>query len=283
MGRTAPGLRLRKARVYDSHARWGEAAYGHPGSQGCEGLADTAGAHALQCRRLHLGQAEDARCGAVGAARVGRRRVHPGRPGYSRQVRLGGRLRDDATADRAAESDENRRHDRCLGHDRLAREERARVEWARRYDRLVVRRVDSDDGTAWTAPGTEGGGAGEPDDRRLDGGRLVPLRRVPADEPGLFHSAVYPAGRWQHRAAARRGRLSELSACGNGGPLGRGEWPKAVAVVESAIGASGLRRLLAVTGAGQTGCGEAREYSDAVAAGIVGPGGYVRCGARVGS
>ncbi len=37
------------------------------------------------------------------AARMGRRRLHPRLPGHSRQVRLGGRLRDDPPADRPAQ------------------------------------------------------------------------------------------------------------------------------------------------------------------------------------
>src|ERR1700733_1404922 len=58
--------------------------------------------------------------------------------------------------------------------------------------------VDGNNGIAWTASSAEGDRAGEPDDRRLDGGRLVPLRRVPASEPGLFYRAVEPSRRGQH-------------------------------------------------------------------------------------
>ena len=56
-------------------------------------------------------------------------------------------------------------------------------------------------------PRNESCGAGEPDDRRLDGRRLVPLRRIPAGEPGLLHRANRRARRGQRRAAPGRRRL----------------------------------------------------------------------------
>ena len=53
-----------------------------------------------------------------------------------------------------------------------------------------------------SAPGVEGGGADEPDGRRLDGRRLVPLRRVPADELRLLHRPDDRARRGRARSRA---------------------------------------------------------------------------------
>ena len=63
-------------------------------------------------------------------------RVYPGR---ARQVRLRGRVRDDAPAARAAQPHRRRSLHRRLRHHRLAGEERARVQRPGRHDRLLVR------------------------------------------------------------------------------------------------------------------------------------------------
>ena len=69
--------------------------------------------------------------------------------------------------------------DRYLGHDRVAGEERARVERPRRHDGLLVRGLHDGDGADRSASGAQGGGAAGTGDRRMDGRRLVSLRRVP--------------------------------------------------------------------------------------------------------
>ena len=76
---------------------------------------------------------------------------------------------------------------RRVRHHRLAREERARIERARRHARQLLRRLHRRHGAGESASGAEGGGAREPDGGRLDGRRLVPLRRVPPVEPRLLH------------------------------------------------------------------------------------------------
>ena len=108
-----------------------------------------------------------------------RGRLHPRRPGRARQVRLGGRLRHEPAPPRAAEPDARRPRHRHVRHDRLAREERPRVQRQGRDPRHLLRRVHAADGAHQSAPGAQGLGPDEPDGRRLDGRRLVPQRRVP--------------------------------------------------------------------------------------------------------
>ena len=85
-----------------------------------------------------------------------RGRIHPGRPGHSRQVRLRGRLRDEPPDPRAPESDARRSRDRHLRHDRLAREERPGEQRQGRHPRHLVRRLPAADGADQSAPGAEG-------------------------------------------------------------------------------------------------------------------------------
>ena len=84
------------------------------------------------------------------------RRLHPGRPGRSGKVRLGRRLRDEPAASRPAEPDAGRSLDRHLGHDRLAREKRSRVERPRGHHRDFLRRVYAAHGARQAAPRAEG-------------------------------------------------------------------------------------------------------------------------------
>src|SRR3984885_15429451 len=151
---------------------------------------------------------------------MGRRRLHHRGPGHSREVWFGGGLRDDAAADWSAQSNEDRRRNGCLRHGRLAGEERSRVERTSGHDWIVVRWLDRDDGAAWAEPCDEGCGTREPNDRWLDGRRLVPLRRISTGEPGLLHPAIEQTRGRQQRAAAGRRRLQELFRCWDGGPLG---------------------------------------------------------------
>ncbi len=75
-----------------------------------------------------------------------RGRLHPRRAGRARQVRLGGRLRDEPPAARAAEPDRRRSRHRHLRHDRLAGEERPREQRQGRHPRHLVRRLPAADG-----------------------------------------------------------------------------------------------------------------------------------------
>ncbi len=109
----------------------------------------------------------------------GRGRLHHRVPGRARKIRLRRRLRDDAAAARAAQPDRHRPRDRHLRHDRLAGEERAREQRARRHDRRFLRGLHDADVDGAPAPGAQGRRAVRADGRRLDGRRLVPQRRLP--------------------------------------------------------------------------------------------------------
>jgi predicted acyl esterase len=91
---------------------------------------------------------------------------------------------------------------RHLGHDRLAREERARVERQGRHPRHLVRRLPAADGAREPAPGAQGLGADEPDGGRLDGRRLVPQRRLPA-AGALLHLRAAGDARERPRSGGR--------------------------------------------------------------------------------
>ena len=97
------------------------------------------------------------------------RGLHPRVPGRARQVRLGGRLRHDAPAARAAQRHPHRSLHRRLRHDRLAGEERAGVQRQRRHDRLLLRGLHGAHGAHQPAPGAQGGRADVPHGRWLEG------------------------------------------------------------------------------------------------------------------
>ncbi len=63
-------------------------------------------------------------------------------------------------APRPAEREQGRSFDRRVRHDRLAREERARIQRPGRDDRQLVRRLHGGDGARPSASGAEGGRAG---------------------------------------------------------------------------------------------------------------------------
>jgi hypothetical protein len=75
------------------------------------------------------------------------------------------------------------------------------VERTRGHDRLFVRGLYGCDGAFGPASGAEGRRAGEPHGGWLDGRRLVPLRRVPADQPRL-HPGTDRAKRRGRRSAS---------------------------------------------------------------------------------
>ena len=87
----------------------------------------------------------------------------------------------------------------------MAGEERARVERPRRHDGLVVRRLHDRDGVARSASGAQGGSAAGSGDRRVDGRRLVPLRRIPQHDARL-HSHADRAARGGRDHAQQRVR-----------------------------------------------------------------------------
>ena len=160
---------------------------------------------------------------AAGRRGIRRRRLHPRLPGRARQVQIGRRLRDDAPGSRAAESDGDGPRDRRLRHDRLAGEEYAGIERTRGHDRLFLRRLHGGDGAARSASRAQGRGAGEPDGGRLDGRRLVPLRRFSANQFRLHHRADdatrMRASRWRAmpttttRPSGARGRRALTRGC----------------------------------------------------------------------
>ena len=84
-----------------------------------------------------------------------------------------------------AEPDARRSRDRHVGHHRLAGEERPGEQRQGRHPGDLVRRLPAADGARRSAPGAQGVGADEPDGRRLDRRRLVPLRRLPPDQREL--------------------------------------------------------------------------------------------------
>ena len=165
---------------------------------------------------------------AAGRRSVRRRRLHPRLPGRARQVRLGRRLRDHPAAARAAEPDADRSLDRRLRHHRLAGEERARVERPRRHDGQFLRGLHRGDGAREPAPGAESRGADEPDGRRLDGRRLVPLRRVSPAQPRLHRRPDVGARRRRGHAARRIRRLRDVPAGRIGRRVREGARPRSV-------------------------------------------------------
>ncbi len=170
----------------DPDARRRPAPHRHPDPQGREGRADPPDAHALRRRRADEPRAEHAPGFRAGRVRQRGRdhhrgRLHPGRSGRARQARLRGRLRDEPSAPRTAQPDRGRPRHRHLRHDRLAREERARVERQGRHPRHLLRRLPPADGARQSPSRPEVLRPDEPDGRRLDGRRLVPQRRLPAD------------------------------------------------------------------------------------------------------
>ena len=81
--------------------------------------------HALQRRRPRRAQriAAHARRAAAGRRRLRQSRIHPRLSGCARQVRIGGRVRHDASAHRPAQPQRPQRHHRRVRHHRLAGEE----------------------------------------------------------------------------------------------------------------------------------------------------------------
>ena len=100
--------------------------------KGATQRADAPDAHALQRLRARDAQRTSSphMLGDAAAGRRGlrRRRLHPRVPGRPRQVRIRRRLRHDAAAQGTAQREHRRSFDRRVRHDRLAGEERARVE-----------------------------------------------------------------------------------------------------------------------------------------------------------
>ena len=115
-----------------------------------------------------------------------RGRLHPRRPGRARQARLRGRLRDEparcaARRTRPRSTTPPTPTTPSTGWSRTSRRRNGRVGiLGISYDGFLAA-----DGARRPAPGAQGGGADEPDGRRLDRRRLVPQRRVPPAEPAL--------------------------------------------------------------------------------------------------
>ena len=222
--------RLRAARGDDPDARRGQALHRDRRAQGRQPRADDHDADALQRRPARRAQRLAAHAGDAAAGRrsVRRRRLHPRVPGRARQVRLGRRLRAHPAAARAAQPDADRSLDRRLRHDRVAGEERARVERPRRHAGQLLRGLHRGDGAREPAPGAEGRGADEPDGRRLDGRRLVPLRRLSPAQPRLHRRPDVGARRRRGHAARRIRRLRDVPAGRFGRRVREGARPRSV-------------------------------------------------------
>ena len=149
---------------------------------------------------------------APGRRSVRRRRLHPRLPGRARQVRIRRRLPDDPAAARAAQRHHHRPLHRRLRHHRLAGEARAGVQRPRRHARQLLRGLHRGDGAGQPAPGAARRRADEPDGRRLDGRRLVPLRRVPPDQLRLLRRPEHRARHRQRPSCARATTTTRTSA-----------------------------------------------------------------------
>ena len=145
----------------------------------------------------------------------------------------------------------------------------------RRHARQLVRGLHGGDGAGQPAPGAEGGGADEPDGRRLDGRRLVPLRRLPPAQLRLLRRAERRTRRRQHDHPPRHRRLRELPPRRLGRRLREGQRARPAADVAQGGGASGLRPVLAGAGARQDHGQAAAHRPDDVDPGHLGPGGHV--------
>ncbi len=173
--------------------------------KGARNAPDAADANAIQRLRSRATQpvAAHGRDAAAVRRALRRRRLHPRLSGRSRQVRIRRRVRDDAPAARAAEHKHRRSLHRRVRHDRLAGEERARIERPRRHGGQLVRGIHRGHGARESASGAQGGCSRESDGRRLDGRRLVSLRRVPADEPRLLRRPDHGSWRGRRPSCAR--------------------------------------------------------------------------------
>ena len=272
-----PGGGLRQARGDDPHARRGEALHRADGPQGRPRRAHAFDPHPLQRRQAGAAHRQPLAPGQPGPGRRGVRqgRLHPGVPGHPRQVRQRGRLRHDPPAPRPAEPHRHRRHHRRLGHGGLAVQARAGVQRAGGDAGLLLRGLDGGHGPARPAPDAEGGGPREPHGRRLEGRRLVPLRRLPQPQPGLHHRADHQARRGRPRGARDIRRLHRVPPRRVGGGLRPGPRRAGLPLAPAHGGPPGIRRLLARPGAGPPDRDAPLQGPHHVGAGPVGPGGHV--------
>ncbi len=276
-------LRLHAAGRHDPHAGRGEAPHGDPHPQGRQGRADAHDAHPVQRGRPGLARLHIADGAAAGEPRPRARgrpggRLHPRDPGHSRQVRVRGRVRDEPPLRRTAQSHEGRRVHRHVGHDRLAGEARARVEREGRDPGDLLRRVPEPHAAREPAPRPQGRGPHEPDGGRLDGGRLVPPRRLPRE--GDEHALHPRAGGLAHRRVPlvdqHPGRLRPVHERGLGRPAREGARARAGGLLAQDRPASRLRPLVAAPGRGLDPGQAAAQGAGHAGPEPVGPGGHLR-------
>ena len=277
-------LRPSPARGRDRDARRREAPHGDPGPEGsagsghCRQDADPPHPHALRRRQSNHPRGEPATAGGglLGRRRRGPRGLHPGLSGRPRQVRLGGRIRDEPAPARAAESDRRRPRDRHLGHHRLAGQELAGDQRQGRHDRHLLPGVPGPDGSLRSPSGIEGRGARQPDGRLLDRRRLVPQRSVPPGDGALCLRA--DGGEEERLRFLDRPlrRLHPVPRRGVGGRARPRDGHGSVAVLAAPHSAPGLRQLLAGAGGRPAARPPAAHRADPARRRPLGPGGHLR-------
>ena len=175
-------------------------------------------------------------------------RLHHRVPGRAREVRLRGRLRDDAPAARAREPDRGGSRDRLLRHDRVAGEERAGEQRPRRHDRRLVRGLHDRHVDGASASGAESRGAVRADGRRLDGRRLVPQRRVPPARRARVHLRPGSGAQGRPQVVVRRvRRVRHVPARRLGRRAGAGARSRSARLLARARRAHELRLVVADT------------------------------------
>ena len=176
-------------------------------------------------------------------------RLHPRGAGCARQIRLGGRLRDEPAAARPAESHAGGPRHGHLRHHRLAGEEHPGEQRQGRHPGHLLRRVSAADGAGESASGAEGVRAHEPDGGWLDGRRLVSQRRVPPAEHAATSTNRRPRATIGRQVVDRVTSTTTTSymEAGSAGELGTRHGMEQIGFWRKIAGASQLRRFLAAT------------------------------------
>ena len=103
------------------------------------------------------------------------------RRGYSRPLQKRGQVHHEPAAGRSSQPQGDRREHRRLRHRRLAAQKRPRQQRPRRFHRHQLSGLSGHDGRHRPPPGGQGHLPAGADDRRVDGRRLLPQRRLPPE------------------------------------------------------------------------------------------------------